>query len=170
MENDEPLKKIVTEAERYDINFVQHFDNLIDRYQSVEQIKEILFENLLNSIRKNANKGKTKYSTYIKINPSLNPPKVYNDMALIQIISKLRTSAHDLKIETGRHRGIKREHRLCTCGCVEDEEHFLLSCELYEDIRRNENIANQSVTDILENEKYLHYIIKTTKKRKEIVN
>ena len=117
MENDEPLKKIVTEAERYDINFVQHFDNLIDRYQSVEQIKEILFENLLNSIRKNANKGKTKYSTYIKINPSLNPPKVYNDMALIQVISKLRTSAHDLKIETGRHRGIKREQRLCTCAC-----------------------------------------------------
>ena len=97
-------------------------------------------------------------------------PKIYNDMALIEIISKLRTSAHDLKIETGRHNRIPREQRVCVCGEVEDEEYFLLYCPLYEDIRRDENIIHQSISDILYDEKYINYLQQVTKRRKEVDN
>ena len=47
-----------------------------------------------------------------------------------QIITKFRTSSHDLEIERGRYQGIKAEERtckLCKSG-VEDEPHFLLIC------------------------------------------
>ena len=34
-------------------------------------------------------------------------------MGFVNIISKLRTSSHDLKIETGRHRKIPTTERKC---------------------------------------------------------
>ena len=39
LDNEEPLKQIVNEAERYNIKFVKHYENLIERYQSEEHIK-----------------------------------------------------------------------------------------------------------------------------------
>jgi hypothetical protein len=50
-------------------------------------------------------------------------------------MSRLRTSCHPLKIETGRHckPPLPRENRLCSvCNVIEDEEHFLVSCKKYE--------------------------------------
>lgn len=46
-------------------------------------------------------------------------------------MSKLRVSAHSLKIEKGRYQGIPRHDRTCprcSNGEVEDEIHFLLQC------------------------------------------
>ena len=53
-------------------------------------------------------------------------------------ISKLRTSSHDLQIETGRWRHIDRSARLCTkCNqnAIEDETHMVFDCTFYNDIR-----------------------------------
>ena len=59
-------------------------------------------------------------------------------------LSKLRTSTHTLKIETGRHQGVPRENRLCTvCDIIEDEFHFLDNCIKYNDAR------NKLLTDVL---------------------
>ena len=46
-------------------------------------------------------------------------------------LTRFRISAHRLAIETGRYKGIPRHDRLCTrCSeNVEDELHFLFSCE-----------------------------------------
>ena len=55
-----------------------------------------------------------------------------------QIISKIVSSSHTLQIETGRHRDIPREDRLCKlCNLkqVEDEEHFMTECPAYNEIR-----------------------------------
>ena len=41
-------------------------------------------------------------------------------------ITKLRTSSHDLMIEKGRHHANRQ-----ICNVVEDEAHFLLSCNLF---------------------------------------
>ncbi len=46
-------------------------------------------------------------------------------------LSRLRTSSHNLKIETGRHTQLKTpvENRVCQhCNILEDEFHFLLMC------------------------------------------
>ena len=67
-------------------------------------------------------------------------------------------------MEQGRRRKLKREDRVCKiCACeVEDEEHFLLRCKLYDDIRERwkEDIGVQSHLD---NEKTLERMIGTGK-------
>ena len=53
-------------------------------------------------------------------------------------LTKLRVSAHNLAIETGRHIGLDetdRKCKLCTLNAVESEYHFLLVCPLYSDLR-----------------------------------
>ena len=56
--------------------------------------------------------------------------------------TRLRISAHDLEIETGRYKGIHRSERTCkwcslTLGSneLEDESHMLFNCDLYASIR-----------------------------------
>ena len=54
-------------------------------------------------------------------------------------ISKLRTSSHILEIERGRYTRPKTpiELRLChVCNVLEDEEHLLVECSLYNDDRK----------------------------------
>ena len=64
-------------------------------------------------------------------------------------ISKLRCSDHALEIEKGRHKkGSTRSlahERLCTLcktGQVEDEEHFLLKCDIYNPLRTKHKFEN----------------------------
>ena len=55
-------------------------------------------------------------------------------------ISRWRLSSIPIKVETGRYKRppIPRENRLCSiCFIVEDEEHVLLRCPLYQSIRIN---------------------------------
>ena len=56
-------------------------------------------------------------------------------------LSRLRLSSHKLRIETGRYsqNRTERRNRLCTfCdkGEIEDEYHFILICEAYQQLRR----------------------------------
>ena len=54
-------------------------------------------------------------------------------------ISKMRISAHNLNIETGRFYNLDRHERVCSMcnlNVVEDEYHFILQCEKYIDVRR----------------------------------
>ena len=51
-------------------------------------------------------------------------------------LCRLRVSAHSLRIETGRYSlplPTPVEERLCTtCGVIEDETHFLISCKAHQ--------------------------------------
>ena len=56
--------------------------------------------------------------------------------------TKLRISAHDLEIESGRYAGLRREERSCkwcslslSTETLEDESHVLFNCDFYADIR-----------------------------------
>ena len=56
--------------------------------------------------------------------------------------TKLRISAHDLEIETGRYHNIPRDQRVCSwCNIrqgqqfIEDENHVLFNCDMYAKIR-----------------------------------
>ena len=56
-------------------------------------------------------------------------------------LTKLRISAHNLAIETGRFTKPKKtpiEKRICfNCNIIEDEFHFIFGCEMYETERSN---------------------------------
>ena len=74
-------------------------------------------------------KEEFKFETYLEL----------PDFELRKTIAKLRCSDHALEIEKGRHRNeTDRNTRLCkVCdkGEIETEEHFLNSCELYENLK-----------------------------------
>ena len=53
-------------------------------------------------------------------------------------IVKLRTSSHDLRVETGRHQHEAVEERVCRiCKNIEDEIHFVFECKINQDLRSN---------------------------------
>ena len=67
-----------------------------------------------------------------------------------QIISKFMCSNHTLRIETGRHNMTPREDRrcqLCQLDEVEDEDHFIMKCPAYTEIRQQSPITFQNYTN-----------------------
>ena len=53
-----------------------------------------------------------------------------------QILAKFCCSDHMLEVEAGRHKGIPEKDRicrLCSLNCTENEEHFLSTCNAYEE-------------------------------------
>ena len=139
-------------------------------YANVEEISEKFFEKIRDDIRRKASEGRSKYSTYLQINPNLETPKVYQNMKNhkeVSMIGRLRTSSHNLHVEMGRRNGTAREKRLCACrNAVEDEEHFLTKCLMYSDIRQKHDVYNVNVDTILNDEKYIEYIIDLYERRK----
>ena len=50
----------------------------------------------------------------------------------------LRCSDHALEVEKGRHKGTTRTERICAVcgnGQIEDEEHFLFKCNMYNSLK-----------------------------------
>jgi hypothetical protein len=65
----------------------------------------------------------------------VNTLKNRNDRAAV---CKIRISAHSLIIERGRYFNINKNERhcpICKTGQVEDENHFILKCKRFEQIR-----------------------------------
>ena len=108
----------------------------IDELFNNESFCESGYENLKLSIR---NSPRSKFITYLSLNPDLTPHPVYESSSKEYqriIFSRLRLSSHNLKIETGRWSRIDRENRLCQCGAVQTEEHVLCNCPLTQHLRR----------------------------------
>lgn len=99
-------------------------------------------------------------------------------------MTRLRISAHTLRIEVGRHHNIKLKNRTCpVCDTneIEDEEHFLIRCKLYKNERNNtfdQILPNCNLSDseklvsllTNKNEKHIHKLTKfidTCFKRRE---
>jgi len=96
-------------------------------------------EYVRNSVRRS---DRSKFITYLSLNPELSVHPVYSNNVLHVIpefkritFSRLRLSAHNLKIETGRWNRTPRENRLCECGEIQTESHILTSCPLTEPLR-----------------------------------
>ena len=103
-----------------------------------------------------------------------------------QAISKIKLSSHKLNIERGRYSGVPRQNRkceLCNKNDLEDEFHFMLVCDLYSDLRKENSptyyVNRPSMFKFIKllnvtNKKALHkiamYIIKATYLRDSIVN
>ena len=90
--------------------------------------------------------SKTRFRTYAVINPDLSMHQVYDRTYTKDFIpehyriafTRMRTSSHRLKVETGRWTGMDREKRICKCGeAVGDEGHALTECKLTQHLRDN---------------------------------
>ena len=84
-----------------------------------------------------------KLETYCKLNTHFGCEKDINEIRNFnhrRSITRLRISAHILKIETGRYIKLDRSERLCdkcSAGAVEDEQHFLIECSKFNEYRNN---------------------------------
>jgi hypothetical protein len=87
--------------------------------------------------------GRNKLCTYRNFKHSIQP-EPYVKMILSKrqrsAVAKFCSGVAPLKIETGRYTNTPEEERLCTvCNMseVESEEHSLIRCQAYQDIREN---------------------------------
>ena len=72
-----------------------------------------------------------------------------------KVISKIRCSDHPLEIEKARHLNIPRTDRICkicTEGGIEDKEHFLLKCKIYQPLREKRFMYADNLYDFLNTE------------------
>ena len=104
----------------------------------VHEVFQNIWRNKLNNIDENSKlRMYTTIKTEFKLEPHL---YLVKNSKHRNAISKLRASSHTLEIERGRFTRPVTEiqQRLCNiCKVVEDEQHFLLDCPLYDDLRRH---------------------------------
>ena len=74
-----------------------------------------------------------------------------NNFYVRKNITKFRCSDHTLEIESGRHKKLRVEERICKmCNIeVEDERHFLIVCPLYAELR-SRYFNNAQENDIID--------------------
>ena len=168
-----PIVYVIKEARRQKVKEVRYYDKLINDHSNVDEIIAKFYDKIRNDIRNKAANGRSKYITYLQINPHLNTPTFYKDTHQFQhmsMIAKLRTSSHNLLVEMGRRTGTARERRICICGNnVEDEKHFIVDCNIYDDIRRKHGIRNKTLADILNDAKNIQYLLDIYQRRKELL-
>ena len=142
---DLPLQRyIIRKALDSNCSFIMHYVELDSSYNCPEDITKQSLIAMQNSIQTKAAANHSRYKTYLEINPLLKRP-VFNEryipMHKLQKINRLRMISHDLKVEKGRHHKnpVPIENRLCRCGEIENEKHFIMNCRYYSHIRTKYN-------------------------------
>ena len=160
---DWPMQRyIIRQGLDHKCSFINHYERLKRKYRSPDDITKESIQMLRDTIQKKA-QTQSRYKAYSKMNPRLERPNIYNKyipMNCLQIVSRLRCVAHSLEIETGRHKkvSVPRESRLCICGEVEDEEHFLMNCHLYSHVRTKYFPSPTTLEARLDDEKTARYV------------
>ena len=153
---DWPLQRyIIRKALDVNYSFVTHYTKLANQYSSAEEITTQSLEVLNNDVMKKASLGQSRYVTYLATNPTLTRPKIYSKYVptvKLHKTTQLRLVSHNLQIELGRHRRpvVLREERLCTCGAVETEYHFLFECLQYYHIKCKYNLNINELSEVLD--------------------
>ena len=114
LDNADPLAYVVSIAKKYKLKEIKHYEQLVTTNASVDDIRK-KFENETKArIVNNAEKDRSKFKTYLTVNPHLETPKIFDTLYYhknISMISKLRMSAHNLQIEMGRRTGTPVNNR-----------------------------------------------------------
>ena len=102
--------------------------------------RKIIEKDMSNRIECAKKSKRTKMKTYCVINPNFDIHPIYTNKNAVDdylrvTFTRLRTSSHRLRIETGRWSRLAPEKRVCRCGEVQTECHALTECPLVEDIR-----------------------------------
>ena len=107
---------------------------------------------------------KTKYVTYVRMNPVLDVHAIYKCQEDVVpehtrvTFSQFRLSSHCLRVETGRWSRTPRESRHCTCVTnlnqmpIQDEEHVVSDCSLSKQLRQDFPNLNYRIPNIFQND------------------
>ena len=136
--------------------FVNHYNNLDSKYKAPEDITAESLMQMKQSIENKASNNKSRYKSYLSMNPTLSRPDIYNrcipSYKLLPVI-RLRTVSHDLEIERARLKPhhIPQEQRLCSCGEMETEQHYVQHCNQYTHIRDKFDVQELPFPEQLDN-------------------
>ena len=98
-----------------------------------------------------------KLRTYVKLKRKLKREvylQIYHRGGVPEMV-KMRGGTNRLRIEQGRYRGEEVEERVCEycdMGEIEDEDHFMRKCKLYEDLREKMWRDFEEITEVKQNE------------------
>jgi hypothetical protein len=132
--DDDPLMFVIDLHRNANTPFALYLTSLNTPSSFVAQGMEHIKQSILQSQR-------SKFTMYVSLNPELGQHPMYSEMNIPEyqrvIFTRLRLSAHNLRVETGRWARIPREERLCSCstGEVQTEEHVLVHCPLSSQLR-----------------------------------
>ena len=106
----------------------------------MRQRQEDRWRSEINRVQARRGAGHNKLRTYRTFKQDFEPEHYVRQLlsrAHRSALAKFRCGTAPLKIETGRYEGLPLESRTCfMCpGVVESEQHVLMSCPLYEDLR-----------------------------------
>ena len=170
-ENDWTMQRyIIQKALDVNSSFIKHYVDLSTKYNNPDDITTASLAEIQNTVLRKG-ESSNKHQSYLLMNPSLSRPNLYSlyiPTDKLHAVSRLRLVSHDLAIETGRHFGvvIPRSERLCSCGGMEDEIHFLLHCQQYSHIRLQYFDPNTPVSVMLDNPNTPEFIKELNKLRK----
>ena len=143
---DWPLQRyIIRKAMDVNCSYILHYQKLVSDYTSGKQIVEKSLDKLKRNIEIKSTQGKSKYQSYMSINPTLSRPNIYNNYC------------HNLQIELGRHKRprIPKEERLCLCGDMETEQH-LTTCIKYKHLSDKYHIYEDITMNLIQQPKLLN--------------
>ena len=173
VENDWPLQRyIIRKALDSKCPFIRHYVKLSDAYTSAEEVTEKSMADIKNTVLQKAQQGKSKYVAYLEMNPTMCKPEMYMKHVAankMQKTAQLRLISHELEVEVGRRKRpiTPREERLCMCGSIEDERHYLFDCVLYYHIRCRYDIDRTwSTSEMLSTNFICDYVYELDKCRK----
>ena len=170
--DDLPMQKlIIKQAMESNTGFSDHYAKLDSKYNVPEDITAESLMKMKQSIVSKASNNKSRYISYLSMNPTLSRPDIYNRCTpfykLLPVI-RLRTVSHDLEIERARLKPhhIPQEQRLCSCGDVETEKHYVLHCNQYTHIRDDFDLHELPFNEQLDNIDTPDFIYELSKCRK----
>ena len=136
-----PISRLFQVIMTKKIPYIKHYKTLDEKFGSPKEWYNIYLNEekntLLRTIRdKGVNDIDGCLGTYLRINPNLISPPMYEDLNVIneydrKIITEYRTGSHSLKIQTGRMERADRIHRMCICESnIQTINHVLFHCPL----------------------------------------
>ena len=131
---DDPLSFAMSLARENNLPSWKYIDKLLEDDNTIDSDINERKRNVLQS-------DGSKFKTYCVLNPNLSVHPVYAAVNIPEYkrdsFTRLMTSSHKLRIETGRWARLPREERTCPCDgiSVQDEKHVIESCELFNDLR-----------------------------------
>ena len=121
------------------VGLAHHFDNFT--HVNLDQLKSLILEQA-NEKWKIGVLAKPKLRTYMHLKHNIKSEEyllTHISRSQRSLLAQLRCGILPLRIETGRYVGEEPNQRLCTmCNNneIEDESHFILNCNFYQDDRK----------------------------------
>ena len=184
------VRKAMTENIELRTNWIITIERLINRFKLADKIgnhkrfKEQT-KAIMNEIyskfwgREIKNPNSTRLLLYKQIKKDF---KMENYLQVLsyenrKILTKIRCSDHCLEIEKGRHRNIPRNDRICKLcdkNEIETEDHFLLRCNMYCQLRTTYNIGlNMTINELFSDTNAFQlgkYLVEAMNLRKSLID